>query len=1376
MPLRQTPRLHVPYFLLAYGGDGTERTDEAGIGGLLSARIVQEISDRQPTDVFIQCHGWLDDIPGAINRYDQWIDAMTGLSVDIAAMGAGFSPMWIGVHWPSLPWGQELTSPGVISLAINNSKQPEMLESYLWRLGLQNSLLAREALGTIFRANQESPIVSTLPSGVVQAYRTLSDLLNFQSKGLGAAPDSDMAKFDPNLAVRALQLGDSRLTFGIGGLLLNPLRVLSFWSMKRRARTVGENSMHDLLKEIQHVSRSVRVHIAGHSFGCIVGTSIIAGPNGQQFPSRPIDSLALLQGAVSLWSFADHIPATNGVGYFHPMLQAQTVSGPIITTQSKYDRATGVWYPAAVGLVSADPSFAAPGDEGSSVLPEWGAIGTWGIQGVQANDLSMGPVNHKYTFDRGIVHNLQADAFIRAGGGFEGAHGDIHGPEVSHAVWQAAVPPSPHVFAIAASARLGVASEKRSAPLSSFAEDRMPISLGVQAETGKYLASIQPRDLRHIDPFTNATRTRGDERVANNLSTMVEVDPNDLGTAGWAALFPAGMDQSKKGAIQEALRPLLALRSGQARDLFRLFEGATGYQQGQTAESWLADQGSGFFPVNPKQGVPYYILLIGSPNEIPFSFQYDLDMYFAVGRIFFETPDEYWRYAKSVESFERDGTLQPRNIAIFNPRNEGDVATGLLHDQVSWPLVNGGDSLLPLGSAQSFTVTNCLAGQATKQALMDLLQGKNSQGLPTVLFTGSHGVAFSPDDPDQQRKQGAILTQNWKGPDTPVSPDTYLTADEIPSSTELRGLIHFFFACYSGGCPQFDTYSYGPDDTGIKIAQQTFLARLPQKLLVQGAQAVVGHIDRAWIYSFQTQAQQPMVQVFRDPLVRLLQQNRVGHALDVFDQRWTVLSTQLLSTLQLRKSSPASISDASLANRWVARDDARNYVVIGDPAVRVRLAPIDSTTPRRAFVPRSASAFGETREEQQREIPSLSLESFPVHADARPKLALRDFTGGICLTSAVSPDCSYQLVAGAIAETGRSSHLDAYIYSISAPYLMDLLNNAQERGTKIRIMYDPDQMKASDAKKLRDLGFEVKVAPSHDPRRVFTVCHQKFFAIDRRLVVVGSANWASTSIPEREPNQPRKIGNREWLVRVDDNAIASWYQDLFDADWNIPEQPRAFEAVALEPLEALSYRAPRLNPPHDFSVTVFGTQQMTVTPLTSPDNYMAQVLPLIESAKTRIWLQQQYIEGAGGPTIPQLLAAVAKRRRDAHVEVRIVISSRFPKNWAASKTTLQDAGLLDCLRAINLENFVHCHNKGVIVDAAAVVSSTNWSENSIRSAREAGLLIHSPAVTDFYASVFDDDWKTGWSVDVADRKEHTLSTPPVTAPGESVEIEPSEQV
>jgi hypothetical protein len=92
--------------------------------------------------------------------------------------------------------------------------------------------------------------------------------------------------------------------------------------------------------------------------------------------------------------------------------------------------------------------------------------------------------------------------------------------------------------------------------------------------------------------------------------------------------------------------------------------------------------------------------------------------------------------------------------------------------------------------------------------------------------------------------------------------------------------------------------------------------------------------DRAWSYSFQTPKAAPQLQGFRDVIGRLLRGERLGQATDQFNIRWAALSTELADAIAERNFDPGLVK---LANRWVARDDARNYVILGDPAVRLRI-------------------------------------------------------------------------------------------------------------------------------------------------------------------------------------------------------------------------------------------------------------------------------------------------------------------------------------------------------------------------------------------------------------------------------------------------------
>jgi pimeloyl-ACP methyl ester carboxylesterase len=226
----------------------------------------------------------------------------------------------------------------------------------------------------------------------------------------------------------------------VRGALLMPVRQLSFWAMKYRARSVGGGGVHALLAALQQNAPQARFHLMGHSFGCIVVSAAISGPLDRgaitsRLP-RPVDSLFLVQGALSLWSFAESIPFPPGLpGYFHPIdLPPALRRGPVVTTRSKFDHAVGTFFPLAAKL----GNELLLGEE----LPEHGGVGAFGIQGTSpatTHDLPVLNASAQYRFEAGQIYNVDASTVICHGGWPSGAHSDIAHPEIAHLFWQAAM-------------------------------------------------------------------------------------------------------------------------------------------------------------------------------------------------------------------------------------------------------------------------------------------------------------------------------------------------------------------------------------------------------------------------------------------------------------------------------------------------------------------------------------------------------------------------------------------------------------------------------------------------------------------------------------------------------------------------------------------------------------------------------------------------------------------------------------------------------------------------------------------------------------------------------------------------------------------------
>ena len=194
------------------------------------------------------------------------------------------------------------------------------------------------------------------------------------------------------------------------------------------------------------------------------------------------------------------------------------------------------------------------------------------------------------------------------------------------------------------------------------------IANGVNGLTGEYLlppldpADVAARAKQPPDDPAVAAQLRqlhamAEQSFGESFGVPFHVDPSKVEQAGWAVVFSTEASNDVKAALEHLIEH-------RRRWIGDAHTKVLDHRPGEGWTAWLARHGTAPGNINPEK-VPYYLLLIGGPNQIPFSLQYLLDTEYAVGRLDFDDADGYRGYVAGLIDYEDASTAPHGAAAIF---------------------------------------------------------------------------------------------------------------------------------------------------------------------------------------------------------------------------------------------------------------------------------------------------------------------------------------------------------------------------------------------------------------------------------------------------------------------------------------------------------------------------------------------------------------------------------------------------------------------------------------------------------------------------------------------------------------------------------------
>ena len=312
----------------------------------------------------------------------------------------------------------------------------------------------------------------------------------------------------------------------------------------------------------------------------------------------------------------------------------------------------------------------------------------------------------------------------------------------------------------------------------------------------------------------------------------------------------------------------------------------------------------------------------------------------------------------------------------------------------------------------------------------------------------------------------------------------------------------------------------------------------------------------------------------------------------------------------------------------------------------------------------------------------------------------------------------------------------AAVYELTDDVIAQALCGCADRGVKVQVLLEGMpvggilEAEGRAIRALQDSKCDVLLLKAFNGYKRYAYMHAKYLVVDGRRTLITSENWATSSFD----------GNRGWGVVIDSAPVASWYQGVFDADFD-------HDRLDAYPPPLYNSRNSSSSPALPSAEEMIESYAAEVRTVISPDFSLSAVSSLLASARERILLELFYWEDRSDVlSLRRELLEAAERG----VEVRVLFDGSWynQEGGNGNRAVAELLNLEASTHGLNLEarvcsayhDFTTIHNKGAIVDDYSLVSSINWGLSAFNENREVAIVIHSSEVAGRFSTAFFDDW------------------------------------